>query len=70
MGKRLPRASAYNRGITLKRGERISMVESRPETERELSEQDARWHVVYVAVIVFAVLVISALYFFSRYFSS
>jgi len=46
------------------------MVESRPETERELSEQDARWHVVYVAVIVFAVLVISALYFFSRYFSS
>ena len=46
------------------------MVENTPETERELSEQDARWHVVYVAVIVFAVLVITALYFFSRYFSS
>jgi uncharacterized membrane protein YvbJ len=46
------------------------MVETRPETEQELGEQDARWHVVYLAVIVFAVLVISALYFFSRYFSS
>ena len=46
------------------------MPENMPETERELSEQDARWHVVYVAVVVFAVLVITALYFFSRYFSS
>ncbi|MDQ1610412.1 MAG: hypothetical protein QOG00_343 [Pyrinomonadaceae bacterium] len=46
------------------------MPESTPETERELSEQDARWHVIYLAVIVFAVLVITALYLFSRYFSS
>ena len=46
------------------------MRESTPETERELSEQDARWHVIYLAVLVFAVLVIAALYFFSRYFSS
>ncbi|HZH90726.1 MAG TPA: hypothetical protein VEX70_08945 [Pyrinomonadaceae bacterium] len=46
------------------------MPESTPETERELSAEDARWHVVYVAVIVFAVLVIAALYFFSRYFST
>lgn len=46
------------------------MSESTPETERDLSEQDARWHVVYVAVLVFAVLVITALYFFSRQFSS
>ncbi|HEY1404610.1 MAG TPA: hypothetical protein VGB05_10820 [Pyrinomonadaceae bacterium] len=46
------------------------MPENAPETERELSEQDARWHIVYVAVIVFAVLVITALYFFSRQFSS
>ncbi|HEX8131113.1 MAG TPA: hypothetical protein VF527_18585 [Pyrinomonadaceae bacterium] len=46
------------------------MPESTTETERELSEQDARWHVIYVAVIVFAVLVITALYFFSRWFSS
>jgi len=46
------------------------MVENTPGTERELSEQDARWHVIYVAVILFAVLVITALYFFSRYFSS
>ncbi|MDQ1523217.1 MAG: hypothetical protein QOE47_1141, partial [Pyrinomonadaceae bacterium] len=28
------------------------MPESTPETERELSEQDARWHVIYLAVIV------------------
>ena len=46
------------------------MRENMPETEQELSEQDARWHVIYVAVILFAVLVITALYFFSRYFSS
>ena len=46
------------------------MSESTPETERELSEQDARWYGVYVAVIVFAVLVITTLYFFMRYFSS
>ncbi|HZH30206.1 MAG TPA: hypothetical protein VEY11_05545 [Pyrinomonadaceae bacterium] len=46
------------------------MPEDTPETERELNEQDARWHVIYVAVIVFAVLVITALYFFSRHFSS
>ena len=46
------------------------MPENMPETERELSEQDARWHVIYVAVIVFAVLVITALYFFSRYYST
>ena len=46
------------------------MPESTPETERELSEQDARWHIIYVAVIVFAVLVITALYFFSRRFST
>jgi hypothetical protein len=46
------------------------MPENTPETERELSEQDARWHVIYLAVIVFAVLVITALYFFSRRFSS
>ncbi|HEY9405044.1 MAG TPA: hypothetical protein VIQ24_20500 [Pyrinomonadaceae bacterium] len=46
------------------------MRENTPETERELSEQDARWHIVYAAVLVFAVLVITALYLFSRYFSS
>ena len=46
------------------------MRESATETEQELKEQDARWHVIYVAVIVFAVMVITALYFFSRYFSS
>lgn len=46
------------------------MREGTPETEKELSEQDARWHIIYVAVLVFAVLVITALYFFSRYFSS
>jgi uncharacterized membrane protein YvbJ len=46
------------------------MPESTPETEQELSEQDARWHIIYVAVIVFAMLVIAALYLFSRYFSS
>ena len=46
------------------------MGESTPERERELSEQDARWHVVYVAVILFTVAVIAALWFFSRAFSS
>jgi hypothetical protein len=46
------------------------MRESRSEKERELREEDARWHVIYVAVIVFAVLVITALYLFSRQFSS
>jgi hypothetical protein len=46
------------------------MPESTHETERELSEQDARWYGVYAAVIVFAVLVITTLYFFMRYFSS
>ena len=46
------------------------MQESTPETERELSEQDARWHVVYAAVIVCTVLVIAALWLFSRVFSS
>ena len=46
------------------------MPENIPETARELSEQDARWHVIYMAVIVFTVLVITALYFFSRRFSS
>jgi len=46
------------------------MPENTPETARELSEQDARWHVTYMAVIAFAVVVITALYFFSRWFSS
>jgi hypothetical protein len=46
------------------------MPENMPETERELSDEDARWHVIYVAVIVFAALVITALYLFSRWFSS
>jgi len=46
------------------------MGEITPETARELSEQDARWYKIYVAVIVFAVLVITTLYFFSRHFSS
>jgi uncharacterized membrane protein YvbJ len=46
------------------------MRESTPEKEQELREEDARWHVIYVAVIVFAVLVITALYLFSRQFSS
>jgi uncharacterized membrane protein YvbJ len=52
------------------------MQESASEKEKDLREQkvlreeDARWHVIYVAVIVFAVLVITALYFFSRRFSS
>lgn len=46
------------------------MPESTSEKERELREEDARWHVIYVAVIVFAVLVITALYLFSRQFSS
>ena len=38
--------------------------------QRELREEDARWHVIYVAVIVFAALVITTLYLFSRWFSS
>jgi hypothetical protein len=46
------------------------MRESTPERERELSEEDARWHVVYVAVLVFTVAVITVLWFFSRAFSS
>ena len=46
------------------------MRENTPESERELSAQDARWHVVYIAVIVFTVAVITALWFFSRSFSS
>ena len=46
------------------------MPENTPESARELSEQDARWHVIYVAVIVFTVAVIAALWFFSRWFSS
>ena len=46
------------------------MPENTPETARELSEQDARWHVIYMVVIMFTVLVITALYFFSRWFSS
>lgn len=36
----------------------------------ELREEDAGWRVIYVAVIVFAALVITALYLFSRWFSS
>lgn len=52
------------------------MQESTSEKEKELREQnelreeDARWYVIYVAVIVFAALVITALYLFSRWFSS
>ena len=46
------------------------MKKSIPEKEKELREQDARWHVVYVAVLVFTVVVIAALWFFSRRFSS
>ena len=52
------------------------MRESTPEKERalreqkELREEDARWYVIYVAVVVFAALVITALYLFSRWFSS
>lgn len=52
------------------------MRDSTSEKERELREQnelreeDARWHVIYVAVMVFAALVITALYFFSRWFSN
>ena len=46
------------------------MRETQPGTERELADEDARWHVVYVAVIVFTVFVIAALWFFSRRFSS
>ena len=38
--------------------------------QNELREEDARWHVIYVAVIVFAALVIASLYLFSRWFSS
>jgi len=45
-------------------------------SESELSEQasdavrDARWYPVYAAVVVFTVLVIAALWWFSRAFSS
>jgi hypothetical protein len=46
------------------------MQQSTSEKEQELREEDARWHVIYVAVIVFAAMVITALYFFSRWFSS
>lgn len=46
------------------------MRESTSEKENELREQDARWHVIYLAVIVFTVAVIAALWFFSRSFSS
>ena len=33
-------------------------------------ERDARWHPVYAAVVVFTVLVIAALWWFSRAFSA
>ncbi|HEV2801002.1 MAG TPA: hypothetical protein VGW12_10925 [Pyrinomonadaceae bacterium] len=46
------------------------MRETRPETEREWSDDDARWRGIYVAAIAFTVLVIVALWFFSRWFSS
>ena len=46
------------------------MRESTSEKEKELREEDARWHVIYVAVVVFAALVITTLYLFSRHFSS
>jgi hypothetical protein len=41
------------------------------ECERMIEERDDRvWYPVYAAVLLFAVLVISALWAFSRYFSS
>lgn len=47
-----------------------SVKEKELREQNELREEDARWHVIYVAVIVFAALVITALYLFSRQFSS
>jgi hypothetical protein len=46
------------------------MRESTSEKEQELREEDARWHPIYIAAVVFAALVIGALYLFSRWFSS
>ncbi|HEX8456063.1 MAG TPA: hypothetical protein VF656_01980 [Pyrinomonadaceae bacterium] len=47
------------------------MREIEAERERELNKaDDARWYVVYVAALVSTVLVILALWFFSRWFSS
>jgi uncharacterized membrane protein YvbJ len=76
LGKRLTRPSAYNPRPCGKLLFEDSMRESTSENEKELREQnelreeDARWHVIYVAVVVFAALVITALYLFSRWFSS
>jgi hypothetical protein len=40
-------------------------------SERESNRvRDARWHPVYAAVVLFTVLVIAALWWFSRAFSS
>jgi hypothetical protein len=50
--------------------ESTSEKENELREQNELREEDARWYVIYVAVVVFAVLVITSLYFFSRWFSS
>lgn len=44
----------------------------KPEPSEHASERerDARWHPVYAAVVVFTVVVIAALWWFSRAFSS
>lgn len=50
------------------------MSESQTHDERpggdESADGGARWRVVYAAVVAFAVLVIAALWWFSRAFSS
>jgi uncharacterized membrane protein YvbJ len=51
-------------------GESTSEKEQELREQNELREEDARWHLIYVAVVVFAVLVITSLYLFSRQFSS
>ena len=50
--------------------ESTSEKERQLQAQKELREEDARWYVIYVAVVVFAALVITALYLFSRWFSS
>jgi hypothetical protein len=45
-------------------------VNSKGEKRRDDASQDARWYPVYVLVLVFTVIVITALWLFSKTFSS
>ena len=50
--------------------ESTSEKENALREQNELREEDARWHMIYVAAVVFAALVVTTLYLFSRHFSS